>query len=164
MRTLPTARERYLHDHFGLDEDVSWEPRWNIAPTQPVVTIRQDPKTPSRQFRLSRRGLIPYWAKDASIGFKTINAVSETASEKPAFRDAMRRPPPRPCSDWLCNILNGIVALFGRLGTERGRDFHVSVHLLIICVPLFLAFPDWQQFSMTRRKSKMVNEVQALLC
>ena len=37
-----------------------------------------------------RWGLIPYWAKDPSIGLKTINAMSETAAEKPAFRDAMR--------------------------------------------------------------------------
>jgi putative SOS response-associated peptidase YedK len=39
---------------------------------------------------LLRWGLIPFWAKDASIGFKTINAVSETAAEKRAFRDAMK--------------------------------------------------------------------------
>jgi putative SOS response-associated peptidase YedK len=37
-----------------------------------------------------RWGLIPYWAKDPSIGQKTINAMSETAAEKPAFRDAIR--------------------------------------------------------------------------
>lgn len=37
-----------------------------------------------------RWGLIPYWAKDPSIGLRTINAMSETAAEKPAFRDAMR--------------------------------------------------------------------------
>ena len=41
-------------------------------------------------FGLMRWGLIPYWAKEASIGMKTINAMSETASQKPAFRDAMR--------------------------------------------------------------------------
>lgn len=38
-----------------------------------------------------RWGLIPYWAKDTSIGAKTINAVSETAAEKPTFRDSMKR-------------------------------------------------------------------------
>jgi putative SOS response-associated peptidase YedK len=86
-----TAKERYIRDHFGLDEDPPWEPRWNIAPTQPVPTIRQNPKTPKRTFHLTRWGLIPYWAKDPSIAFKTINAMSETAAEKPAFRDAMRR-------------------------------------------------------------------------
>jgi putative SOS response-associated peptidase YedK len=37
-----------------------------------------------------RWGLIPYWATDPSIGLKTINAMSETAVEKPAFRGAMK--------------------------------------------------------------------------
>ena len=86
-----TAKERYLRDHFGLDEDPPWIPRWNIAPTQPVAVIRQDPKEPKRSFGQLRWGLIPYWAKDRSIGAKTVNAMSETAAEKPAFRDAMSR-------------------------------------------------------------------------
>ena len=86
-----TAKERYLRDHFGIDGDLSWEPRWNIAPTQPIPVIRQDAKEPRRTFSLLRWGLIPYWAKDSSIGFKTINGMSETAAEKPAFRDAMRQ-------------------------------------------------------------------------
>ena len=38
-----------------------------------------------------RWGLIPYWAKDQSFGLKTINAMSETATERPAFRDALKR-------------------------------------------------------------------------
>lgn len=86
-----TAKERYLRDHFSLEDDPSWSPRWNIAPTQQVPTIRQHRAEPERIFGLMRWGLIPYWAKDASIGLKTINAMSETAAEKPAFRDAMRR-------------------------------------------------------------------------
>lgn len=85
-----TAKERYLRDHFGLGEDPPWEPHWNIAPTQQIATVRQHPAEPTRIFALMRWGLIPYWAKDASIGFKTINAMSETAAEKPAFRDAMK--------------------------------------------------------------------------
>ena len=56
-----------------------------------MPVIRQNTKEPKRTFGLLRWGLIPYWAKDASIGFKTINAVSETAAERPAFRDALRR-------------------------------------------------------------------------
>ena len=84
-----TAKERYLRDHFGLAE-TSWQPRWNIAPTQRAPIVRQDRKEPRRTLALLRWGLIPAWAKDASIGFKTINAMSETAAEKPAFRDAMK--------------------------------------------------------------------------
>jgi putative SOS response-associated peptidase YedK len=86
-----SAKERYLRDHFSLDEDPSWVPRWNIAPTQRVPIVRQDRKEPKRTFCLVRWGLIPYWAKEPSIGLKTINAMSETAADKPAFRDAMRR-------------------------------------------------------------------------
>jgi putative SOS response-associated peptidase YedK len=86
-----TAKERYLRDHFGLDEDPHWTPRWNIAPTQQVPIVRQDRKEPKRSFGLVRWGLIPYWAKDKSVALKTINAMSETAAEKPAFRDAMKR-------------------------------------------------------------------------
>jgi putative SOS response-associated peptidase YedK len=85
-----TAKERYIRDHFGLDEDPAWTPRWNIAPTQQIATIRQHRSEPKRIFGFMRWGLIPYWAKEPSIGLKTINAMSETAAEKPAFRDAMR--------------------------------------------------------------------------
>jgi putative SOS response-associated peptidase YedK len=87
-----TAKERYIRDHFGLAEDVEWSPRFNIAPAQQVPTIRQDARDPRRTWAMVRWGLIPSssWAKDASIGFRTINAQSETAAEKPAFRDAMK--------------------------------------------------------------------------
>jgi putative SOS response-associated peptidase YedK len=85
-----TAKERYLRDHFGLDVGVKWLPRWNIAPTQMIPTIRQHDKEPVRIFSLMRWGLIPYWAKDSSMGLKTINAMSETAALKPVFRDAFK--------------------------------------------------------------------------
>src|SRR5258707_762815 len=55
-----------------------------------IPTIRQHPKEPIRIFSLMRWGLIPYWAKDPSIGLKTINAMSETAAAKPVFRDAFK--------------------------------------------------------------------------
>src|SRR5882672_1389435 len=86
-----SAKERYIRDHFGLDEDPSWTPRYNIAPTQQVPIVRQDRNEPKRTFSTVRWGLIPYWAKDASIGARTINGMSETVAEKPAFRDAMKR-------------------------------------------------------------------------
>lgn len=63
-------------------------PRWNIAPTQQVAAIASDAPTRLAFFRW---GLIPRWAKDASIGSKLINARGETLGEKPAFRDAYKR-------------------------------------------------------------------------
>lgn len=84
-----TAKERYLRDHFGIYEDFSWDPRWNIAPTQHVPIIKQN-SAKGCSFKLVRWGLIPSWAKDASIATGTINAMSETAAERPAFRDALK--------------------------------------------------------------------------
>ena len=83
-----SRRKQLIAEYFETDNEVDWEPRYNIAPSQPVGIIRQDPSRPERHFSLARWGLIPSWATDASIGFKTINARSETVASKPAFRDA----------------------------------------------------------------------------
>ncbi|MBI3475242.1 MAG: SOS response-associated peptidase [Acidobacteria bacterium] len=86
-----SRRKQILEEHFGIDaSEVEWEPRYNIAPTQPVPVIRQNPKEPRRELSLVRWGLIPSWAKDASIAASLINARSETANSKPAFRDALQ--------------------------------------------------------------------------
>lgn len=87
-----TAKERWLSEYFNIPaEDIDWAARWNIAPTQEVATIRQDRNVPKRKFGLMRWGMIPYWAKDMSIGNKTVNAVCETAAEKPVFRESMKK-------------------------------------------------------------------------
>ncbi|MFL6387305.1 MAG: SOS response-associated peptidase [Terriglobales bacterium] len=86
-----TAKERWLSEYLIIPaEDIEWAARWNIAPTDEVATVRQDPNEPKRIFAKMRWGLIPYWAKDISIGAKTINAVGETAAEKPVFRESIR--------------------------------------------------------------------------
>jgi putative SOS response-associated peptidase YedK len=65
-------------------------PRFNIAPTQPVLAIRAGSGgAPEATF--FRWGLVPSWAKDIDIGARTINARAETVAEKPAFRAAFRR-------------------------------------------------------------------------
>jgi putative SOS response-associated peptidase YedK len=63
-------------------------PRYNIAPTQTVVTVTDGG---ARQLEEMRWGLVPRWAKDPKMGAKMINARAETLAEKPAFRDALRR-------------------------------------------------------------------------
>jgi putative SOS response-associated peptidase YedK len=83
--------KQIIEEHFGCDPwDDDWEPRYNIAPTQPVPVIRQHPKEPVCQISTMHWGLVPSWAKDPSIAGSTINARSETAATKPAFRDALR--------------------------------------------------------------------------
>lgn len=59
------------------------EPRFNIAPTQPVLVIPNDSSSSADYYLW---GLIPSWAKDPSIGSKMINARAETLAEKPTFR------------------------------------------------------------------------------
>ena len=63
--------------------------RFNIAPTQlaPVVRAARDG---TRELASLRWGLVPFWAKDPSVGHRMINARSETVLEKPAFREAFR--------------------------------------------------------------------------
>jgi len=63
-------------------------PRYNIAPTQPVLAVINDGK--ENRIGYLRWGLIPSWAKDAKMGSKLINARAETLTEKPSFRDAVR--------------------------------------------------------------------------
>lgn len=63
--------------------------RYNIAPTQQVLTIREA-SDGSRLLSSARWGLVPHWAKDLSIGNKMINARCETVHEKASFRQAIR--------------------------------------------------------------------------
>ncbi|GAB3858091.1 SOS response-associated peptidase [Nocardioides maradonensis] len=71
-------------------------PSYNVAPTDKVYAVMERARTeedgskgdPVRQLRELRWGLVPSWAKDASIGSRMINARLETAPEKPAFRKA----------------------------------------------------------------------------
>jgi putative SOS response-associated peptidase YedK len=79
-----------LAELFQLDEVPAWTPRYNIAPTQEVLVVVQDPATLRRQARRHRWGLIPPWADDPRIGNRLINARSETVATKPAFRRAFK--------------------------------------------------------------------------
>lgn len=74
---------------FGLAELPEIPRRFNVAPTQMVPVVRQEADG-SNRIDVLRWGLIPSWAKDPSIGSRMINARSETAAEKPAFRLAAR--------------------------------------------------------------------------
>ena len=86
-----SRRKQIIEEYFeSAPWDDDWNPRYNIAPTQPVAVIRQHPKEPVRQISTMGWGLIPHWSKDASSSASTINARSETAATKPAFRDPLK--------------------------------------------------------------------------
>jgi len=75
---------------FGATGSFEVEPRYNIAPTQHIAAIRNDEED-GRELTMLRWGLIPFWAKDKSIGNRMINARAETIAEKPAYRAAYHR-------------------------------------------------------------------------
>jgi putative SOS response-associated peptidase YedK len=74
---------------FGASGSVPVEARYNIAPTQYIAAIRNTDDD-TRELTMLRWGLVPFWAKDPSIGNRMINARAETVAEKPAFRAAYR--------------------------------------------------------------------------
>jgi putative SOS response-associated peptidase YedK len=77
-----SRRKQLVDEYFGSHSgEEDWNPRYNIAPTQPVAVIRQNPKEPVRELSLMRWGLIPSWAKDSSAAARMINARSETTSQ-----------------------------------------------------------------------------------
>lgn len=84
-----TAEDFELKERFGVEVDSNiYTPRYNAAPSQKLAVISSD--SPG-QLSYYRWGLIPYWAKDPSIGYKLINARAETAAEKPSFRQAIKK-------------------------------------------------------------------------
>ncbi|MEZ5841776.1 MAG: SOS response-associated peptidase [Hyphomicrobiales bacterium] len=83
-----TAAPEEVRARFGYVEQPNFPPRYNIAPTQPIAVIFAD--AGERHFALARWGLLPSWVKDPAAFPLLINARSETAATKPAFRAAMR--------------------------------------------------------------------------
>ena len=93
-----TATADALRAFFEATELERHEPRYNIAPTQPIAMIRAvdgslrrpGSNLPERETVLVRWGLLPSWVKDPKDFPLLINARSETATEKASFKAAMR--------------------------------------------------------------------------
>ncbi len=92
LRT-PSKAVAELFDLSAEDvERAAREPaRYNIAPSQTIAVVRHGEGAGHQQLAFMRWGLVPRWADDASVGNRMINARSETASTRPAFREAFRR-------------------------------------------------------------------------
>ena len=75
---------------FGVTTSTEVVPRYNIAPTQFIAAVRRDEQN-TPVLKMLRWGLVPFWAKDPSIGNRMINARSETVAVKPSFRSAYRK-------------------------------------------------------------------------
>jgi putative SOS response-associated peptidase YedK len=87
--TLTDPDPRLLRFRFGLREsaEIDQRPRYNVAPTDPVLAVRLD-REGGREPGVLRWGLIPHYADPDSYDRLLINARAETVAEAPAFRDA----------------------------------------------------------------------------
>ena len=93
-RLALTAAPDLVRAYFDYAEQPNFPPRANIAPTQPVPIVRME-RLPTgvkqRHFVLMRWGFLPGFVKDPKDFPLLINARAETLSEKPSFRNALRR-------------------------------------------------------------------------
>ena len=79
-----------LKAHFPIDvSNVEVTPNFNTAPTQEVLSIIH--RDGQNHLETLRWGLVPFWAKDKTIGSRMINARSETVATKPSFRVAFKK-------------------------------------------------------------------------
>jgi putative SOS response-associated peptidase YedK len=88
-RYAVTSSPEAIRALFRYAELPNFPPRYNIAPTQPIAIVRI--MEGKRQFALVRWGFIPAWVKDPKGLSLLINARGETAIDKPAYRNAMKR-------------------------------------------------------------------------
>jgi putative SOS response-associated peptidase YedK len=78
-----------LQERFDFDNEIEVRPRYNIAPSQDILTVVNDGD--KNKAGLLKWGLVPVWAKDKKIGYKMINARGETVNEKPSFKRLLKR-------------------------------------------------------------------------
>jgi putative SOS response-associated peptidase YedK len=86
LPVLAKQFEFYLEAAIG---DV--RPRYNIAPTQTVLAVRQIEQGSRRELAKFFWGLVPSWAKDQKGAYACINARSDTVATKPTFRLAFKK-------------------------------------------------------------------------
>jgi len=77
--------------HIPIPSQTDLPISYNIAPSQKVLTIRFNPETRARLLDALQWGLIPYWAKDPNIAYRTINARVQTVDKTPYFRRAFAK-------------------------------------------------------------------------
>jgi putative SOS response-associated peptidase YedK len=92
--TLTSSDERRLGSRFQISLDETGEAglsRYNVAPTQEVLTVRTDPEADARKAVLARWGLVPFWAKDLKTGYRMINARAEGLLESRAYAPLVKK-------------------------------------------------------------------------
>jgi len=77
--------------HIPIPRQTDLPISWNVAPSQNVLVIRKNPETGERSLDAIKWGLVPSWAKDEKIAYKTINARVETVDTAASYRAAFKK-------------------------------------------------------------------------
>ncbi len=88
-RFILTTPGEIVAEAFGLEETPSLEPRYNIAPTQPIATVRTLGQSPT--LTMLRWGLVPVWSQEPRGRALLINARADSLMARPSFREAFER-------------------------------------------------------------------------
>jgi putative SOS response-associated peptidase YedK len=115
--TLATPDPGALRDRFPIGDSIQVRRRFNVVPSDEVLTVTTDREGQPRG-ELLRWGLVPPWADSPDTGLKMINARLETAREKPAFRGAFDR--------FRCLILADGFYEWQRTGAGGKQPFHIT--------------------------------------
>lgn len=123
-RFVGFRRLEELIRHFPIDvSNIGVAASFNVAPSQEVlVIVRHENQNHLKKFHW---GLVPFWAKDKTIGNRMINARSETVATKPSFRSAFKK---RRC----LILADGFYEWMGKKGHKQ---------------PVFLTLPDDKPFA-----------------
>src|SRR4051812_12903308 len=88
--TVPARKIQEALGFFdGLDPDLA--PRYNVAPTQNILALRQTEADKPPAYCKLRWGLVPFWADDLKIGSRLLNARADGVAAQPPSRPAYRR-------------------------------------------------------------------------
>lgn len=106
-----TASEQELYAQFHLITMPTWAPRYNIAPTQEVLVVRQTPE--GLRAESMRWGLVPHITATPTRPVVHINARAETAAVKPTFKEAFRQ-------------RRGLILMSGFFEWQERRPFYIQ--------------------------------------
>lgn len=122
---------------FQLSVQPELQPRYNVAPSQPVSVIVQSRRTGDRLHHEKKWGLLPGWSRDPKLAYKLINARSETVAEKPAFRQAFQK---RRC----LIVADGF---YEWQAASKGQDKHKQPYLIQLQTQSLFAFAGlWERW------------------
>lgn len=173
-----SSQVKAIAKHFGVPEaGVRVEegtPRYNIAPSTPILAVRLDP-TGERELVKLKWGLLPHWSVEPKTSYSTSNARAETVDTKPAFRAAFKRhrclvpadgwfewqviPDQKYKQPWFYQSQNGDpLAMAGVWEHWQQGDVVIESCSLIVCeanevarpvhdrMPVILGEADWQDW------------------